>query len=98
MQNGEIPDDKISLDQGLTIDAINDPRQARLNNPSGSIWSPQNAQVAKMVVDLVSKRRILGIDAHGNKEQSDPRYPTDFQVQYWDSSGSSWTTAQAVST
>ena len=98
MQNGEIFDDKISLEQGAVIGASNDPRKGRLNNPPGNIWTPPSTDVAKMVVNLVSQRRILGIDAHGNKDPSNPRYPTVFQVEYWKVPSNTWTIARSVST
>ena len=99
MENGEIPDDKITQPAGThkANDPNNAPLQARLNNPTGNTWIAESVNVAKLEVDLIDLYRILGIDAHGNNKFPDkPMYPTYLNVGYL-SESSSWQIAFSVS-
>ena len=95
MQNREISDDTITPE----FDAVSgDPTQARLNDPSGNVWTPTDVNHAKMIIDLVSRRRVLGMDAHGNRDANTPGYPTKFKVEYRLLPSDPWTIARTVST
>ena len=84
MSNGEIANDQITEATGSYF--INHaPWQARLNISPGKTWIPIGKQ-AKLVVDLGSPRRILAVDAHGNRNASNPKYPTTFGFWYSPSS------------
>ena len=84
MSNGEIANDQITEAIGNYLEN-HAPWQARLNISPGKTWIPTEKQ-AKLVVDLGSPRRILAVDAHGNRNASNPKYPTKFGFWYSPSS------------
>ena len=84
MSNGEITNDQITEAIGNYLEN-HAPCQARLNISPGKTWIPIGKQ-AKLVVDLGSPRRILAVDAHGNRNASNPKYPTKFGFWYSPSS------------
>ena len=93
MTNGEIANSQITQRAGNYKDHPHDtyaPWQARLNNPTRTTWIPVGNQI-KLVVDLSFPRRILAIDAHGNKDPRNPAYPPVFRFEYLKPSHSDWT-------
>ena len=100
MENGEIANGQITQETGTHKGGTDDnaPWQARLNNPSGNTWVPAAVSRATLIVDLISVRRILAIDAHGSSKYANkPGYPTNFVIQYQIPITKIWTTVKSVS-